>query len=184
MSYWLGLWAGVDILKTGDGNPGATNLLRATDIRWGAAAYCADFSKAAIPVGLAYYIFDMRGWEVLPIAIAPVIGHMWSVFLGGRGGKALAAVLGTWIGLTLYEVPAVMLIQLIFWAWYLSNDGLAVLLSAVGMGAYLYFFLPNPIFGTIFVIQLILVMWTHRHHFLPKSKTAMPPSPSSIPDTP
>ncbi len=162
LSYWLGLVAGIDILAEGDRNPGATNLLRTAGWPWGVAAYMLDFSKAAVPVGLAYVVFGVQGWAVVPIALAPAVGHAWSLFLRGRGGKALATIFGTWIGLTLYEMPSVIIGLLLFWFLLLKTDGWSVVFSAIGMGLYLCFFLPDPVFGAVWAGQFLLVIWTHR----------------------
>ena len=100
-AVWIGRLAGVDIRNVGDRNPGATNVVRAAGMGWGIAALATEFSKAAIPVGLTYVTFSWQGYEAVPIAIAPSLGHAFSPFLNWRGGKALATMLGAWIGLTL-----------------------------------------------------------------------------------
>lgn len=163
LSLWIGFLAGVDIRQVGDGNPGATNVLRAAGKGWFLLALIADISKAAIPVGLAFQIWQWRSWEILLIALAPSIGHAFSVFLGFRGGKALASMLGTWIGLTLWELPLVAIVFIAIFFTLLAVDGWAVLLTTIGMLLYLIFFSPDPFLITILVWQIILICWTHRH---------------------
>ena len=163
LSLWIGrLAAGVDIRQVGDGNPGATNVLRAAGRGWGLVALCADASKAAVPVGLAYQVFGWRDWTMIPIALAPAVGHAFTPFLAGKGGKALASILGTWIGLTLYEVPAVLLVTLTLAFLLIKGDGWVVLLTAGTGLLYLLIFDPNPRFVVVMVLQIFLVIWTHR----------------------
>jgi glycerol-3-phosphate acyltransferase PlsY len=92
-SVWVGRLAlRTDIRRYGDHNPGATNVGRAGGWQWGALALLLDMLKGALPVGLAWYWGGLAGWALLPVALAPVLGHGYSPFLGFRGGKALGRV--------------------------------------------------------------------------------------------
>ena len=99
---------GIDIRKYGDGNPGATNLWKAKNVGWAAVAAFLDFSKGVIPVAICFYLFEIRDWGIVPIALGPIAGHAFSPFLKFRGGKAIAATYGVWGGLTLWEAPLFM----------------------------------------------------------------------------
>lgn len=108
-SVWIGRLAlGRDIRRYGDANPGATNVLRAGGKGWFVMAALLDALKAAVPVGLANFWAGITGWPLALIAVAPVLGHAFSPFLGGRGGKAVAATFGSWAGLTVWEGPTVL----------------------------------------------------------------------------
>jgi glycerol-3-phosphate acyltransferase PlsY len=162
-SLWLGkLFLHADIRKYGDGNPGATNALRAGGWTIGLAAYFLDFFKGALPVALAYQVFDLRSLGMFLAALAPPLGHAFSPFLGWKGGKALAVTLGTWIGLTLYEVPVVILVQLVFWFLVLTVDGWSVMATILGTAAYLFAFKPDPLLLSILAGDAVLVIWKHR----------------------
>jgi glycerol-3-phosphate acyltransferase PlsY len=109
-SVWLGrIFLGLDIRQFGDGNPGATNVFKAGSPLLGTITLLLDVTKAAIPVGLSYSTLNYRGIPMFLIAIAPLVGHTFSPFLGFKGGKALATTLGIWIGLTTWQasLPAV-----------------------------------------------------------------------------
>jgi acyl phosphate:glycerol-3-phosphate acyltransferase len=167
LALWIGRLAGKDIRQVGDGNPGATNVLRAAGWPWFIWAICAEFSKGAIPVGIAYQLWGWRDWWMVPIALAPGLGHAFSPFLGGRGGKALAALLGSWIGLTLWRVPAVMLISLTLFFFLLrplrqKNELWAILPTLATACAYLLLFQPDPLLLAILATHLALILWTHR----------------------
>lgn len=168
LALWIGRLAGHDIRQVGDGNPGATNVIRAAGVPWGALAYVLEFSKAAVPVGLAYFTFgwgaagSWERWLMVPIALAPSLGHAVNPFLGGQGGKALATILGAWIGLTLFEMPLVLLVLITFFFLLLDNDGWAVLLAGALAALYLVLFNPQPLFLIVIILQMGLVIWTHR----------------------
>jgi glycerol-3-phosphate acyltransferase PlsY len=103
-SVWLGkIFLGVDVRQFGDGNPGAANVFRSGSKVVGLLALILDVTKAAVPIGLSYFNLGVRGIPMFLIAIAPILGHIFSPFLGFHGGKALAVSLGVWIGLTIWK---------------------------------------------------------------------------------
>jgi len=99
------LFLNIDIRNYGDGNPGSTNLWKATNFGWGALAYIFDFLKGTIPAALGFFLFDIQDFGIVPVALAPIAGHAFSPLLRFRGGKAIAATYGVWAGLTVWEVP-------------------------------------------------------------------------------
>ncbi len=163
LSVWVTkLAARRDPRAVGDHNPGATNALRVGGKWVGLVALLLDVSKAAAPVGLAYQIFDMRGFAMVALALAPMLGHAYSPFLGFKGGKALATALGVWIGLTIWDVPLVALAGVTVWFLLLKNSGRTVVLTLAGMAVYLYFFRPEPLFFWVLGLQAVLLIWKHR----------------------
>ena len=63
-SVWLGkLATGKDVRQVGDGNPGATNVFRAGSKLVGLLVLILDIGKAALPVGLAYYVLGCAAWR-------------------------------------------------------------------------------------------------------------------------
>lgn len=107
-AVWLGRVFGVDPRTVGDGNPGLTNAWKAGGWRVGLPVLVLDFAKGALPVGLARWAWGWSGWPLVAVAVAPVLGHRFSPFLRGRGGKGMLALLGVWTGLTLWQAPAVI----------------------------------------------------------------------------
>lgn len=127
-SVWIGQAAlGVDIRQVGDGNPGAANVWRAGGPRWGVVAILADFSKGAVPVALANFVWGWQGWALTAVALAPVLGHAFSPFLHFRGGKALAVTFGVWTGLTIWIAPLILGLAFTLWLAFLKKDAWAVL---------------------------------------------------------
>lgn len=166
LSVWIGRLAGKDIRQYGDGNPGATNVLRAAGWPWFIFALIADISKAATPVGLAYVTFGWRDWLILPIALAPSLGHAFSPFLNWQGGKSLATMLGAWIGLTLWVVPTIALLALVAFVGLIKGEIWALLLTLITTLIFILFTYPtNSLFLAVIVLQIMLVIWTHRHEF-------------------
>jgi acyl phosphate:glycerol-3-phosphate acyltransferase len=165
-SIWVSRFFGAQDSRTvGDGNPGATNALKAAGWKAGLLVLMLDITKGALPVGLAFFTFAIQGPEVIPIALAPTLGHAFSPFLGGRGGKALAVSLGVWIGLTLWEVSLVSLGLLIFWYLFLKTDAWSVLLTLVSLILYLVLVTQNSVFISIGLLQTLVILYKHREGY-------------------
>ncbi len=151
-----------DIRAVGDGNPGATNVLRSGSRAWAVVALLLDMLKGAAPAALAYVVFGWRGWECFPIALAPLLGHSFSPFLKGQGGKGVAVTAGVWIGLTYGAATAAG--TLLLTAAYLvgDNSGWAVAAGFVGVGGYLALFRRDPVLLAIWLVHTALVLWRYR----------------------
>jgi glycerol-3-phosphate acyltransferase PlsY len=161
-SVWVSRLFGKDARSIGDGNPGATNAWKAGGWRVGLVAFLLDISKAAAPVGLAYQIWGWHNVEIIPVALAPLLGSVFSPFLKFKGGKSLSVSLGIWIGLTLWEAPLVSLVSL-FTAFAIQTlSGWAVVVSLLAIAIYLYFRGASPFFGIILAVQALVLFWTHR----------------------
>ena len=162
-AVWVGrLATRRDIREVADHNPGATNVLRTGGFGWFIVAMSLDISKAAVPVGLAAQVFGWSGWPLLLIALAPPLGHAFSPFLGGKGGKAVATVFGVWIGLTIWQLPVVCLAALAFWFLWLRTSGWVVVLTMVTVLACLVIWRPEPLLMAVVAAQIALLAYTHR----------------------
>ena len=131
---------GVDIRKAGSGNPGATNVGRVLGRRFGILCFFLDALKGAVPVLLAGWFAGLLGasttsnaaaWGWLLVAVAAILGHCFSPWIGFRGGKGVAtgfgAVLAMWPVLT---VPA--LAAFLVWGITLGLTRLMSLASMAG----------------------------------------------------
>jgi acyl phosphate:glycerol-3-phosphate acyltransferase len=89
---------GVDLRKVGSGNIGATNVGRAMGKTWAALVLVVDALKGYGPTALAAHL-GVPPLAVAAVAITAVLGHMFSIFLKGRGGKGVATSLGAALAL-------------------------------------------------------------------------------------
>jgi len=162
-SVWLGkIFLGLDVRKFGDGNPGATNVYKASNKMVGLITLILDISKAAAPVGYSYYNLNIRGVSMVFIAIAPIFGHVFSPFLGFRGGKALATALGVWIGLTIWKVSLPAALSALIGIALVTSPGWAVMFALAGILTTLIFWLPDPFLILIWAAETLILAWTHR----------------------
>lgn len=102
----VGRSQGVDVATVGSGNPGATNLGRVLGRRWGIAVGVLDVLKGLIPTLVVLLTLGM--WLALVAGAACVLGHIYSPYLAGRGGKGVATSLGAMLAV----VPVAALVGL------------------------------------------------------------------------
>jgi acyl phosphate:glycerol-3-phosphate acyltransferase len=96
---------GVDLRQVGSGNIGATNVARALGKRWAIAVLAADAAKGFVPVWVGRRL-GLPAGPVAAAGLAAIVGHMFTVFLRGRGGKGVATSLG--VALALSPVAALI----------------------------------------------------------------------------
>jgi len=86
-------YGNVDLTAQGSGRTGATNVLRTLGKRAAAVAFAGDFLKGFVAVLLVRLLWDSV-WTELIAAIASVIGHSYSVFIGFKGGRGVVTGFG------------------------------------------------------------------------------------------
>jgi glycerol-3-phosphate acyltransferase PlsY len=153
------LFYGVDVREHGSGNVGTTNVFRVLGKKAGAVVMVCDILKGYLPAAIAAALFTP--WAAIFIAAAPVVGHMHSVFLKGKGGKGIA----TGAGVVLALVP--LAFAIIFATWlvlivvtkYVSIASLTAAVLVPVLTIWLDEPLPYEIAG---VLVAILVWWAHR----------------------
>src|SRR5215471_19196901 len=98
--YLVARGRGVDILKQGSGNIGATNVGRVLGRPFGVLVFLLDFAKGAVPALLARLWASRYALELppdsLPVAaaVAAFLGHLFPIYLRFRGGKGVATAAG------------------------------------------------------------------------------------------
>lgn len=121
-----------------------------------------DYLKGAVPVSLAHLLYSLSGWAVVPVALAPILGHAFSPFLRFRGGKAIAATFGVWTGLTLWAGPTLLGISLGLAYALNATDAWSALSGFFVLLPYLLLSRAPAPFWAIWAGNLALVLWKHR----------------------
>jgi acyl phosphate:glycerol-3-phosphate acyltransferase len=163
-SLLVGFWVlKVDVRRYGDGNPGASNIIRAGGWRVGIPAISLDSIKGAAPVGTAYFLVGIQDWRIVPIAVAPVAGHAFSPWLRFRGGKAVAVTFGVWTGLTLGTAPILLGIFLLLTYFTVAVSGWAVILAMLGLLGGLLIGPNGLVFTGVWLGNVAILIFKHRH---------------------
>jgi acyl phosphate:glycerol-3-phosphate acyltransferase len=170
-SLILGRLRGVDIRSMGSGNAGATNALRTQGKSFGLSVLILDVGKGVLAVlwvpalvlpGVALQADVARQWLALACGFAVILGHVYPVWFGFRGGKGVATVVGV-----LGALEPRLLLPL-FSCWFIvvlltGYVGLASMLAGVGLVVSVYFFDPGdtPLLEFCVLITAF-VIFTHR----------------------
>lgn len=83
-----------DITKLGSGNPGSTNTLRQYGFKFGVLNLLLDMLKSFVPCLVVYFVCDKSMVMVYIAGISAMVGHMYPVVYGFKGGKGVATMLG------------------------------------------------------------------------------------------
>jgi glycerol-3-phosphate acyltransferase PlsY len=148
-----------DVRQTGSGGTGATNVSRRAGKGAGVLTLILDALKGAAAVLLATRIGD--GWLIAAAAIAVIVGHIFPVWLGFRGGKGVATAVGVFLVLAPFALlcAGVVFLILFFITRYVS-------LSSITAAATIpVILLPNGLTSAIFtcaVAVAALVIFAHR----------------------
>ena len=168
-SVWIGKrFYNIDVREFGSGNAGATNTFRVLGKRAGIPVLIIDILKGSAAVALSYLAgYDTQGDSFidlqLGLGIATLLGHIFPVFAGFRGGKGVATMLGVVLCIT--PVPCALAL-IIFLAILLSSR--MVSLSSMLAGLSYPFFLAfaahnsNSILTVFSIIVAALLIVTHR----------------------
>jgi glycerol-3-phosphate acyltransferase PlsY len=124
---------GIDLRDVGSGGTGATNVLRAVGPRASAIVGLLDVLKGLFPVVFARVAGFDSTW-VAVAAVATVVGHCWSPFIGFKGGKGVATGAGAAIALFPYVLVIVPVMAFVVWTTKYVSLGSLI---AAGLGALL-----------------------------------------------
>ncbi|MEQ9616576.1 MAG: glycerol-3-phosphate 1-O-acyltransferase PlsY [Phycisphaerales bacterium] len=176
----MGKAKGVDIRAHGSGNIGATNAMRVLGKKLGLVCFLLDVLKGALPVALAGWLLGYAGDETLSsaeafawvgVGLGAILGHMFSIFIGFKGGKGVATGFGVlvavWPFVTLPAVGALVL-------WYATLKAtkyvsVSSCVASVGMpvGVVIAALIRDDLpvawpFAAVTTALAALVIWKHR----------------------
>jgi len=181
LSYLLGsvmgslviarLTGGADIRTLGSGNAGATNALRTQGRKVGLAVLAIDLTKGWIATGvLAPWVLP----SVIPSAAAPLalwcaplcgiavmLGHVYPLWYGFRGGKGVATLLGAVLGINGWLLLPMMLTWLAAVIAF-GYVGLASILAAVALAVAIAVTSQSAPLIAFGIVSVLLILYTHR----------------------
>jgi glycerol-3-phosphate acyltransferase PlsY len=141
------LFTGGDVRATGSGNIGATNVLRTAGRGMGVATLLLDIAKGYAAVWIAAKLTGNDPVWMALAALAVMAGHAFPVFLGFKGGKAVASFIGAF----LYLAPVAMVCALIVfcgvvaWSGYVSLGSIC-LAATFPLGVWIAQHAQLPVF--------------------------------------
>jgi glycerol-3-phosphate acyltransferase PlsY len=182
LSYLLGsimgslavarLTGGVDIRTLGSGNAGATNALRTQGKKVGFAVLVIDLAKGWVATAvIAPWVMppgvvpptaaEFVDWRVPVCGIAVMLGHVYPLWYGFRGGKGVATLLGAVLGMSTWLVLLMILTWLVAVVAF-GYVGLASILGAVSLPLAIALTSPSTPLLVFGILATLLIIYTHR----------------------
>jgi acyl phosphate:glycerol-3-phosphate acyltransferase len=162
-SYLAGkLFRGIDLREHGSRNLGATNVYRVLGWKYAIPVALIDVAKGLIPVKILAAWAQGPAWFPVALGVAAVLGHVYSPYVGFKGGKGVATAAGVFLGLA----PLAIAISLSIWGATLWLFGYVSLASITGAVLFpLWARLTEPAAPYTFWASIglaLLILYSHR----------------------
>lgn len=161
-SGWLaGRWLkGIDLRELGSGSTGATNVLRQVGKGPALVVFLIDVGKGAAAVLIARAL-GLGDWIQVLAGLTALAGHIWPVWLGFKGGKAVATGLGLFLGLAW---PVGLASFGVFLAVFILSRyvSLASVLAAISLPLLMAAGTSSNANLVVALVAMLLVLWRHR----------------------
>ena len=157
---------GQDIRKVGSGSTGATNVKRVLGKKWFFIVMLLDAIKGALPVVLSIlflHAYSQYGLTPVAAAVAVLLGHSKSVFLGFTGGKSVASGVGTILALN----PLVGLSVAVIWGiitWVSKYVSLGSIIALAVSPFIMWAFKQPAGYIAYCALGAVYIIWLHREN--------------------
>jgi acyl phosphate:glycerol-3-phosphate acyltransferase len=174
-SLLIGQFRGIDIRTMGSGNAGATNMLRTQGRLAALAVLIFDLGKGWVATGLIAPLTlpaaivpetgALHPWAATVCGLAVILGHVYPVWYGFRGGKGVATLVGAVLGIS----PMLVLIMLVTWLVAVILFGYVGLGSMVAAAAVAVAIaagsrVPRTPLLSFGILAVLLIIFTHREN--------------------
>jgi glycerol-3-phosphate acyltransferase PlsY len=163
--FLAGKWCkGIDLRTIGSGSTGATNVLRNVGKKPALVVFLVDVAKGAAAVLLAAALTQsnpLNDWIQVLAGLAALAGHIWPVWLGFKGGKAVATGLGLFLGLAW---PVGLACFGVFMAVFSISRivSLASVVASVSLPLLMAAGSDSNANLVVALVAMLLVLWRHR----------------------
>lgn len=168
------LFTGQDVREHGSGNAGTTNVLRTAGHLPAILTFAGDFLKCVVVVLFAQFIFDIFGgatFDLMPIrlfsGIFCMLGHIYPIFFGFRGGKAVAstAALMLMVDWRIFVV-AFLVFAVVFAISRIVSLSSIISVLSVPVVTYILAYIGRKEFGwldvLLSVVVAVILVYAHR----------------------
>ncbi len=169
-AVWVGkMLYGIDIRQHGSGNAGATNVIRVLGYKAGIPVLLVDVFKGWLAVQLALWLPvprhtpEMMIYMCIGMALAAVLGHVFPVYVGFKGGKGVGTIAGA--GIALFPV-AILLVLVVFIVVLASTHyvSLSSVIASLIFPVVVWFVIGerNPALISLSFLVAVFIPVTHR----------------------
>jgi len=162
---------GIDIRDYGSGNAGATNTYRVLGSKWGTIVMVIDMLKGVVATSLyiiiPFYAVPINEWDrtnlMIGLGLGAVLGHIFPIWAGFRGGKGVATLFGMIVAIQ--PVVAVCCVGVFLLVLYLTRFvSLSSILAGVSFAVFILFIFNDDVtlYRIFSVAVALLVILTHQ----------------------
>lgn len=160
----LSMGSGIDIRSQGSKNIGATNVSRLLGKKRGILTLVADIAKGFLPMYIVAMFLPETPQKNIIVALcgaATVLGHMFPVYLGFKGGKGVATALGVFM----YLAPLGVLVCLAVFVAAVALSGFVSLGSLLGALTVIpvLWFSGEPLWKLLLAVFVVAMIWLKHH---------------------
>ena len=170
-AVWVGRqFYGIDVREFGSGNAGATNTFRVLGKKPGIAVLIMDVLKGFLAVKLAYIVGDYSSDSPefidfeLALAVCGLMGHIFPVYVGFRGGKGIATMLGILIGV---HPQAALICAIVFIITLLLSGYISLSSMMAGITfpiVIMVFYSTNSSINIFSLAVAVIILVTHQRN--------------------
>ena len=169
-ALWIGkVFKGIDVREHGSKNTGSTNAARVLGAKLGILTLILDISKGLVPTLIAILLkvdffenlIKIENLDYVLVGICAILGHVFSIFMNFKGGKAVATTLGVFLVL----VPkAVLFAAIVFFVVFaiFRYVSLSSIFAAVSLPIFTYFLYQQIIYVILGILIAILIIVKHK----------------------
>lgn len=153
----------IDIQKQGSGNIGATNVSRVLGFKYAILVGLLDVLKVILPAVLAKQYLSNE-WYICLAILAPVLGHLFPVWLKFKGGKAVSGVFASMVVIIGWQYS---LIFLLLWAITLKLIKIMSLTNLIVIWivpVLFWLFTHSVAYTCLGLLYIVILFWAHREN--------------------
>jgi glycerol-3-phosphate acyltransferase PlsY len=171
-SVWVSRrFFGIDIRDYGSGNAGATNTYRVLGAKWGTFVMIVDMVKGIIATSLylllPFYVVPAHDWDrtnlMIGLGLAAVVGHIFPIWAGFKGGKGVATLFGMVVAIQ--PLVAVCCVGVFLLVLYLTRFvSLSSILAGISFAVFILFIFNDDVtlYRVFSVAVALLILLTHQ----------------------
>ena len=154
----------INIQKQGSGNIGATNVSRVLGFKYAVLVGLLDILKVVLPAVIAKYYLVNNDWYVCLAILAPVLGHLFPVWLKFKGGKAVSGVFASMVVIIGWQYSLVFLLAWIILLRSIKIMSLTNLVIVWFVPLLLWLNTHSIAYLSLGLLYIPILYWAHREN--------------------
>lgn len=161
--YIISKTKSIDIRKQGSGNIGATNVSRSLGFKYAVLVGFLDIAKAVLPIYIGSLYFQ-PGWQLALISIAPVLGHIFPIWLKFKGGKGVSVIYASIIMVMGWKWALILLGIWVIALFLIRTMSLTNIIIFIIVPFIFWYHTHSYIYVALGIFYVLIIWWAHREN--------------------